>query len=165
MLCLMFWNQSGIQASHRRKPLLKYNPLSSKILLSHSWWYCLCVYMLYIQCLKHSFIIHLVIYMYDLLLKPRNVHVNLTGIIHCSSFLIDQFVWKISYVNIFPNWFRWKVDWMIVAFLINHIRRNTQIWKPVFASENFFTITADEFQDNNLWQWTSVNHRFAKMQK
>ena len=37
---------------------------------------------------------------------------------------------------------------MIVAFLINHIRRNTQIWKPVFASENFFTITADEFQDN-----------------
>ena len=32
--------------------------------------------------------------------------------------------------------------------ILNHIRRNTQIWKPVFASENFFTITADEFQDN-----------------
>ena len=32
--------------------------------------------------------------------------------------------------------------------ILNHIRRNTQIWKPVFASENVFTITADEFQDN-----------------
>ena len=32
--------------------------------------------------------------------------------------------------------------------ILNHMRRNTQIWKPVFASGNSFTITADEFQDN-----------------
>lgn len=32
--------------------------------------------------------------------------------------------------------------------ILNHIRRNTQIWKPVFASGIFFTITAEEFQDN-----------------
>jgi len=32
--------------------------------------------------------------------------------------------------------------------ILNHMRRNTQIWKPVFASGNCFTIIADEFQDN-----------------
>ena len=32
--------------------------------------------------------------------------------------------------------------------ILNHMRRNTQIWKPVFASGNCYTITADEFQDN-----------------
>ena len=32
--------------------------------------------------------------------------------------------------------------------ILNHIRRNTQFWTPVFASENFFTVTADKFQDN-----------------
>lgn len=32
--------------------------------------------------------------------------------------------------------------------ILNHMRRNTQTWKPVFTSGNFFTITADEFQDN-----------------
>ena len=85
---------------------------------------------------------------YDLLLKPRNVHVDFTVIIHCNSFLIDQFVWKISYVNIFPNWFRWKVGWIIVAFLI--IWEEILIWKPVFASANSFTITADEFQDSMI---------------
>ena len=34
--------------------------------------------------------------------------------------------------------------------ILNHMRRNTQIWKPVFASANFFTITADEFQDSMI---------------
>ena len=76
----------------------------------------LCVHAVY--SVLRTFIKHLDIYIYDLLLKPRNVHVDFTGIIHCNSFLIDQFVLKISYVNIFPNWFRWKVSWMIVAFLI-----------------------------------------------
>ena len=85
---------------------------------------------------------------YDLLLKPRNVHVDFTVIIHCNSFLIDKFVWKISYVNIFPNLFRWKVGWIIVAFLI--IWEEILIWKPVFASANSFTITADEFQDSMI---------------
>lgn len=34
--------------------------------------------------------------------------------------------------------------------IIDHMRRNTQIWKPVFVSANFFTITADEFQDSMI---------------
>ena len=32
--------------------------------------------------------------------------------------------------------------------ILSQMRRNAQIWKPVFATGNFFTITADEFQDN-----------------
>ena len=29
--------------------------------------------------------------------------------------------------------------------ILSHLRRNTEIWKPVFANGNCFTITADEF--------------------
>lgn len=50
----------------------------------------LCVHAVY--SVLRTFIKHLDIYIYDLLLKPRNVHVDFTGIIHCNSFLIDQFV-------------------------------------------------------------------------
>ena len=50
----------------------------------------LCVHA--VHSVLRTFIKHLDIYMYDLLLKLRNVLVDFTGIIHCSSFLIDQFV-------------------------------------------------------------------------
>ena len=44
----------------------------------------------------------------------------------------------------------------------SHIRRNTQIWKPVFTitSGNYFTMTADEFQDN-----MSVNFSESQIRK
>ena len=29
--------------------------------------------------------------------------------------------------------------------ILSHLRRNTEIWKPVFADGNYFSITADEF--------------------
>ena len=44
--------------------------------------------------------------------------------------------------------------------ILNHMRRNTQIWEPVFASGNVFTITADEFQDNMI-----VNFSESQIQK
>ena len=34
--------------------------------------------------------------------------------------------------------------------IVSHLRRNQEIWKPVFASGNCFTITADEFLDNMI---------------
>lgn len=29
--------------------------------------------------------------------------------------------------------------------ILSHLRRNTEIWKPVFADGIYFSITADEF--------------------
>ena len=106
----------------------------------------LCVHAVY--SVLRTFIKHLDIYIYDLLLKPRNVHVDFTGIIHCNSFLIDQFVLKIS-CQYLPQLVQMESG-LDDCGILNHMRRNTQIWKPVFASANFFTIAADEFQDSMI---------------
>lgn len=92
--------------------------------------------------------------MYDSLLKPRNVHVEFNGIIYCSAFLIDQCVWKISYVNIFPSWFRWKVGWMID--ILEEILKSGNLSLQV---EIFSLLPQTSFR--TIWHWTLVNARFT----
>lgn len=43
--------------------------------------------------------------------------------------------------------------------ILTDMRRNQDIWKPVFASGNCFTVTADEFQDNMIVNFSESHIR------